>query len=115
MTKNEARKLAAHARSIASCMTYNGSATESAAKWRLYELAIDLDTKESEPASIAQSIRNAAINWPQCLGEVECEIISAFCDASSCVWIDWLRFSLEGEWQLDQARTFMLFVAEVLE
>lgn len=64
--------------------------------------------------SIAQSIRDAAINWPQYLGDVECEILYAFCRHSfeHFYFKDGARFgSLKEKYQ---ARTFMLLVAESL-
>jgi hypothetical protein len=61
-------------------------------------------------SSIAQAIRDAAINWPQFLGSVECEILD-------------FAFNGTGEGFMHmkmrenkiQARTYMLFVAEALE
>lgn len=63
--------------------------------------------------SIAQSIRDAAINWPHDLGGVEFEILCAFCKHSfeALGFKDGLCFD-DGK---DQARTFMLLVAEALE
>lgn len=67
------------------------------------EFGIALDVL-TQPSTIAENIRNAAINWPQFLGDVESEIIYAFCKT-----MDWPKFdSVDG-------RTFMLFVAEALE
>lgn len=93
---------------------------ENAAKiWTPEAVAEVLGTGCREPM-IAQSIRNAAINWPQFLGDVECEIINSFCG-------DWtrtgflnsdIRAYLSGFYGTDgivRARTFMLFVAEALE
>lgn len=64
-----------------------------------------------EPSSIAQSIRNAAINWPQYLGDVECGVLSAF-----CYWDEW-EYALHYGEKHDKinVRTFMLLVAEALE
>lgn len=62
-------------------------------------------------SSIAQSIRDAAINWPQFLGDVECGVLDAFCE-----WSEWEDASVLGnKTQKDQCRTFMLLVAEALE
>ena len=62
-------------------------------------------------SSIAQGIRDAAINWPQYLGDVECGVLHAFCD-----WAEWESQLLYGNYddQL-QSITFMLLVAEALE
>lgn len=64
-------------------------------------------------SSIAQSIRNAAINWPQYVGDVERQILDAFC------FMDGFRFRddlMHGNTKEKyQARTFMLLVAEALE
>jgi hypothetical protein len=77
------------------------------------------DGKRSK-SSIAQAIRDAAVNWPQFLGDVESQILHAFCG-------DWARsafkngniqeylagaYGTEGEMK---ARTFMLLVVEALE
>jgi len=71
-------------------------------------------------SSIAQSIRDAAINWPQYLGDVECNILHSFCG-------EWARSGFKnsniqsylsgfyGEEGKVKARTFMLLVAEALE
>lgn len=64
-------------------------------------------------SSIAQSIRNAAINWPQYLGDVECSVVSAF-----CYWSEWesaIIYKEASDDELIQARTFMLLAAEALE
>ena len=70
-------------------------------------------------SSIAQSIRDAAINWPSdFLGNVECEIIEAFTDVSDEEnWAYWMQCS-GFKWatkEVLQSRTFMLLVAEALE
>ena len=63
--------------------------------------AIDIIT---QPNEMANTIRQAAINWPQFLGDVESNVIDAFCNT-----MDWPVFDT------DQGLTFMLFVAEALE
>jgi hypothetical protein len=55
--------------------------------------------------SIAQAIRDAAVNWPHFLGDVENGILDAFF-ASRDYW--------KGATDV-QKRTFMLLVAEALE
>ena len=61
--------------------------------------------------AISQSIRDAAINWPQYLGDVECGVIDAFCyPYQTPYWQSDLR-----RYETSQARTFMLLVAEALE
>jgi hypothetical protein len=67
-------------------------------------------------SSIVQNIRNAAINWPQFLGDVECGILDAFSEieAGDLHWSSPCHFSRNGS-RHQQARTFMLFVAEALE
>jgi hypothetical protein len=68
------------------------------------------DGKRSK-SSIAQAIRDAAVNWPQYLGDVECGILDAFSD-----WCQWQDSMLYGNAaQKTQVRTFMLFVSEALE
>lgn len=62
------------------------------------------------PNEIAQSIRDAAINWPQYLGDVECEIIHSFTKND---WRFWL-YAPSSEFE-NQCRTYMLLVAEALE
>jgi hypothetical protein len=64
--------------------------------------------KEHQP-TIAETIREAAINWPVFLGDVECGILDAFAGDN---WSHKPWF--EEETQI-QNRTFMLIVAEALE
>lgn len=70
-------------------------------------------------SSIAQSIRNAAINWPQYLGDVECAIIESFSDShygnGKCSLVTALDYPFINEATTLRYRTFMLFVAEALE
>lgn len=98
MTKQEARKIAtamnAWRRDLDCIMSMPHTATE-------FGLAIDLLT---QPSTIAENIRNAAINWPQFLGGVECHILYAFASV----------FEL-SDFESIEDRTFMLFVAEALE
>ena len=106
--------MAFRARCIASGMTYNGSKSEAVAKHLLYEWAMLLETREQSP-TISQSIRDAAVNWPQFLGDVECCIIESFCiDSREAFYFkDGLRFGTVKE--KNQSRTFMLLVVEALE
>jgi len=68
---------------------------------REFGLAIDVLT---QPCTIAENIRNAAIDWPQFLGDVESQIIYSFLnDDEIAGWP-------EIEW-----RWFLLFIAEELE
>lgn len=74
------------------------------------------DGKRSK-SSIAQSIRDAAINWPQFLGDVECAIMAAFAYESE--GIDWIfGLHMQGTpWAEEESNhylTFMLLVAEAL-
>jgi hypothetical protein len=64
-------------------------------------------------STIAQNIREAAINWPQYLGDVESEIVNAFFAPSehSCQDFDGTNF-IET---YNTFRTFLLLVAEELE
>lgn len=64
--------------------------------------------------SIAQSIRDAAINWPQEIPCVEHDIINSFQGWSVRHWWTTLKQNPDIEAQY-QARTFMLLVAEALE
>jgi hypothetical protein len=62
--------------------------------------------------TIAETIREAAINWPQFLGDVECDVLGVFGRGDE-YWVFFLN-----HWNQDhqfQARTFMLLVAEALE
>lgn len=62
--------------------------------------------------TIAETIRDAAINWPVFLGYVECDVVHVF-DAWSGNWYESITAGdKDGEYQ---ARTFMLLVAEALE
>ncbi len=72
------------------------------------------DGKRSK-SSIAQAIRSAAVNWPQFLGDVESQIMEAFCKHSfeHSEFSDDLFFGATNK-KYD-ARTFMLLVAEALE
>lgn len=70
--------------------------------------------QEYQP-TIAETIRDAAINWPQFLGDVECGILDAFGPNKFCgegSYRDYLWCTKEDQFQ---ARTFMLLVAEALE
>jgi hypothetical protein len=71
------------------------------------------DGKRSK-SSIAQTIRDAAVNWPpRFLGDVECQIIDAFGGTyENAIWRP--NSVLFGE-SVTRARTFMLLVAEALE
>jgi len=55
--------------------------------------------------TIAQEIRNAAINWPQFLGDIESEIVYSFYGSM-------LFFPSNIDFD---CRVFMLLVAEALE
>jgi hypothetical protein len=71
------------------------------------------DGKRSK-SSIAQAIRDAAVNWPpQHLGNVECQIIDAF--TSTYEHARWRPNSVMFAESVTKARTFMLLVAEALE
>jgi hypothetical protein len=70
--------------------------------------------------SMAQAIRNAAVNWPKYLGDVECAILHSFCGewAYSGSGYNTMRAYLSGMYGDEgkiKARTFMLLVAEALE
>lgn len=67
-----------------------------------------------EQPSIAQSIRDAAVNWPQNIGGVEHGILDSFLDWSVPRWWVIINKSTDIE-EKYQARTFMLLVAEALE
>lgn len=69
---------------------------------REFGLALDVLT---QPCTISENIRNAAINWPQFLGHVESQIIDAFTNDK-----EYLRRLTEIE-----LRWFLLFIAEELE
>ncbi len=58
----------------------------------------------AQPSSITENIRNAAINWPQFLGDVESHIVYSL--------VGIMEFPNFGE--ID-GRMFLLFVAEALE
>jgi hypothetical protein len=65
-------------------------------------------------SSIAQAIRDAAVNWPpRFLGDVECQIIDAF--TGTYEHARWRPNSVMFAESVTQARTFMLLVAEALE
>lgn len=75
------------------------------------------DGKRSK-SFIAQSIRDAAINWPQFLGGVECAIMAAFAYESEgvdCIFGLHMQGTPWAEEDSNQSRTFMLLVAEALE
>jgi len=68
--------------------------------------------------TIAQEIRNAAINWPQFIGDVECDVAQAFDDVPYNRIHTYLTSAPDdGCWKgyEYQARIFMLLVAEALE
>jgi hypothetical protein len=66
-----------------------------------FGIAIDILTG---PSTIADNIRNAAINWPEFLGNVECHVLMAFAQP------------MESPYSRDFThRMFMLFVAEALD
>jgi hypothetical protein len=66
-----------------------------------FGLAIDVLI---QPNTIAENIRNAAINWPEFLGCVECHVLMAFAQP------------MESPYSRDFThRVYMLFVAEALE
>lgn len=65
---------------------------------------------EKSPPSIAQSIRDAAINWPKYIGHVEYSILDYAFNGTGEGFLS-MKFR-EDE---TSARTFMLFVAEALE
>lgn len=105
MTKNEARKVIeiAHWRTFADhCDGFTSFSPLDKAYIAL-----------REPPSIAQSIRNTAINWPQFLGDVECEIIDSFVGLYERA--NWRPNSVLFTESTNTARTFMLLVAEALE
>lgn len=65
-------------------------------------------------SSIAQAIRDAAVNWPpRFLGDVECQIVDSF--ASTYEHARWRPNSVMFERSITTARTFLLLVAEALE
>lgn len=98
MTKPEARKIAtamnAWRRDTLGLMSMPHTATE-------FGLALDALT---QPGTMTENIRNAAIHWPQLLSDVESEIAYVFCEAR-----EWPKFDS------NEGRTYMLFVAEALE
>ena len=72
----------------------------------------------AEPPSIAQAIRDAAINWPQYLGGVECSIMAAFAyegERDDCIFGLHMAGIAWAEEETIQSRTYMLLVAEALE
>jgi hypothetical protein len=67
---------------------------------------------------IAQNIRNAAINWPHFLADVECGIIKAYCEYWTQDFYNYyygLHNTETKEEQFNQSLVFMLLVAEELE
>jgi hypothetical protein len=78
-------------------------------------IAIDVLTQSKPRTELSQAIYDAAVNWPQFLGNVECDVIDVFMcyGQNPRKWSNCLRgwFGEEGK---IQARTFMLFVAEAL-
>jgi len=71
------------------------------------------DGKRSK-SSIAQAIRDAAVNWPQNIAFVEHGILDAFQEWDAPHW--WTTLINNPDIQAkNQARTFMLLVAEALE
>lgn len=82
------------------------------------QLGISIDVV-CQNSAITQSIRDAAINWPQYLGDVECGIIESFCDShygkAACSLIAALDYPFINEMTAIRYRTFMLLVAEALE
>ena len=72
---------------------------------REFGLALDV---LSQPCTIAQNIRHAAINWPHFLGNVESQIIYAFMTTTDEA--QYLRGTPSIDW-----RWFLLFIAEELE
>jgi hypothetical protein len=93
----------------------------SADGWEETGLMMDAWLEENQKQNtIAQNIRNAAINWPKFLGDVECGILHAFFGdwAGSCSESSSIRACLSGTYGTEEkmkARTFMLLVAEALE
>jgi hypothetical protein len=77
-------------------------------------LAIDRVLQGNE---IAQNIRHAAINWPQFLGDVECDLIASFFEADQNNEYAKYIFGLYGRHELNStdSKVFMLLVAEALE
>jgi hypothetical protein len=64
--------------------------------------------------TIAQSIRSAAINWPnEFLPDFECELVDVFQEQREWYWPLYLRS--EDDVHHYQARVFLLLVAEALE
>lgn len=76
--------------------------------------AIDTIT---QPNEIADSIRKAAIDWPQFLGDVECSVIAAFVDdyPHKVSLLSAFSHPRCSESLMLTGRTFLLFVAEALE
>ena len=67
----------------------------------------------AEPPTIAQTIRDAAINWPVYLGDVECIIADGF-DDWPANWAKTAHWGCSKEYEF-QTRVFLLLVAEALE
>lgn len=97
MTKQEARKIA----TAMNLWRRGESGSLVMPRQNEFGIAIDVPT---QPSTIADNIRNSAINWPHFAGDVECHILYAFASV----------FEL-SDFQAIQDRTFMLFVAEALE
>lgn len=104
MTKNEARAIfQAHADWV------NGKSIDTS----FFGSANEAREVLCEPPTIAQTIRDAAVNWPQPLGDVEHILIEAFQPFEGCSCYLSLHSPMEDD--RIQARTFMLLVAEALE
>lgn len=65
--------------------------------------------------TIAETIRDAAINWPQFLGDVESNILHAFGPLTFCGEGGFNEYLWGTKEDQLQARTFMLLVAEALQ
>lgn len=109
MTKNEARKIIRFA---------HGGNIDTDACLAPVSIYSQAAMTLAEPPTIAQSIRDAAINWPQFLGDVECSIMAAFAyesDGVDCIFGLRMQGTPWAEEDSNQSRTFMLLVAEALE
>ena len=70
---------------------------------------------ERSKSSIAQAIRDAAVNWPQFVGVVESRIIDSFCNIFENFNVYWRFDGQVMKADSVDGRTFMLLVAEALE
>jgi hypothetical protein len=113
MTKTEARQIATSMnawRRDLSCELLMPATPEE------FGIAIDVLT---QPSTIAENIRNAAINWPEFLGDVESDIVESFNKRhygnGACSILAALQWAMPDSPTADRYRIFMLFVAEAIE